>query len=69
MSHHGHHHGNRIARKHIGWAIGRLAERNLLSDEQAASWRVSLLRSNDNELVKRGLRDLYQTAQAVTEAA
>ena len=26
-----HHHGNRIARKHIGWAIGRLAERNLLA--------------------------------------
>ncbi len=69
LSHHGHHHGNRIARKHVGWAIGRLAERNLLSSERAASWRVSLLRTNDNAAVRLGLQQLYDEAQAKAAAA
>ena len=63
LSGHGAHHGNRIARKHIGWAISRLAERSLLSAEQAASWRAALLRSNDNAVVQEGLRRLYDTVQ------
>ena len=63
LSHHGHHHGNRIARKHIGWAIGRLAERNLLAAEEASSWRAALLRTNDNAAVAQGLRDLYGAVQ------
>jgi nifR3 family TIM-barrel protein len=63
LSAEGAHHGNRIARKHIGWAIGRLAERHLLSPEAAAEWRAALLRSNDNEAVARGLAELYETVQ------
>jgi nifR3 family TIM-barrel protein len=63
LSVHGSHHGNRIARKHIGWAIGRLAERRLLSPEAAAEWRAALLRSNDNAAVARGLAELYGTVQ------
>ena len=69
LSHHGSHHGNRIARKHIGWAIARLSERQLLSSEQATHWRVALLRTNDNTAVKQGLRELYDTAQAKAAAA
>ena len=63
LSTHGALHGNRIARKHIGWAIGRLAERHLLQPEAAARWRADLLRSNDNAAVARGLADLYGTVQ------
>jgi tRNA-dihydrouridine synthase B len=63
LSAHGAHHGNRIARKHIGWAIGRLADRHLLLPEAAAEWRAALLRGNDNEAVARGLAELYETVQ------
>jgi tRNA-dihydrouridine synthase B len=60
---HGPHHGNRMARKHIGWAIGRLAERHLLPPEAAAEWRAALLRSNDNQAVACGLAELYLRVQ------
>ena len=63
LSHHGAHHGNRIARKHTGWAISRLSERQLLGDEQAAEWRAALLRTNDNAAVRRGLHQLYDTVR------
>jgi nifR3 family TIM-barrel protein len=69
LARHGHHHGNRIARKHIGWTIGRLAERHIVTAGQAAEWRVALLRSSDNEYVKQGLRRLYDLAQSRAEAA
>ena len=60
---HGHHHGNRVARKHIGWAITRLAERSHLTPEQASEWRATLLRSTDNDAVRAGLRKLYDIVQ------
>lgn len=63
LSHHGHHHGNRTARKHIGWVIGRLADRGLLSAEAASNWRATLLRMNDNDAVRKGLLDLFEMAQ------
>jgi tRNA-dihydrouridine synthase B len=69
LSHHGSHHGNRIARKHIGWTITRLAERHLLDPELASSWRVALLRTSDNISVRRGIRELYDVAQSQAEAA
>ena len=63
LSHHGSHHGNRTARKHIGWVIGRLAERGLLSMDSASEWRSSLLRLNDNDAVREGLVTLFDMAQ------
>jgi tRNA-dihydrouridine synthase len=60
---HGAHHGNRVARKHIGWAITRLAERNLITPEKASEWRAALLRTNDNAAVRDGLRQLFDTVQ------
>jgi tRNA-dihydrouridine synthase B len=60
---HGAHHGNRVARKHIGWAITRLAERNLITPEKASEWRAALLRTNDNGTVRDGLRQLFDTVQ------
>lgn len=59
LSHHGSHHGNRIARKHVGWVIERLAERRLLDQPAAAHWRVRLQRTDDNATVAEGLRELY----------
>lgn len=63
LSHHGAHHGNRTARKHIGWVIGRLADRGLLSREAASDWRAALLRLGDNDAVRQGLRELFDIAQ------
>jgi nifR3 family TIM-barrel protein len=60
---HGANHGNRIARKHLGWVIGRLAERHLLQPEEAAAWRARLLQTNDNNDVRQGLSELYGRVQ------
>jgi tRNA-dihydrouridine synthase B len=60
---HGGHHGNRIARKHVGWVIGRLEERRLLTPEEAQQWRARLLQTNDNTAVADGLGELYHSAQ------
>ncbi|HUR43046.1 MAG TPA: tRNA dihydrouridine synthase DusB [Aestuariivirga sp.] len=59
LSHHGSKHGNRIARKHVGWAIARLEERGFLSIITANRWRETLLRTEDNKAITCGLRDLY----------
>jgi tRNA-dihydrouridine synthase B len=56
---HGEHHGNRIARKHVGWTIDRLAERQLIAADVAAQWRRRLLQTHDNQAVARGLSELY----------
>lgn len=69
LSRHGSHHGNRVARKHIGWTIGRLAERNLIPPESAPDWRARLLQTNDNAAVADGLRQLYLEAADQLEAA
>jgi hypothetical protein len=55
----GHEHGNRIARKHLGWVLARKSEQGLLSDEAAAAWRLRLLSENDNGRVRLALRDLF----------
>jgi tRNA-dihydrouridine synthase len=59
LSHHGGRHGNRIARKHVGWAISRLQERGFIGVVTAGRWRETLLRTEDNAAVARGLRQLY----------
>jgi nifR3 family TIM-barrel protein len=59
LSHHGNEHGNRIARKHVGWAIARLEERGFLSLVTANRWRETLLRTDNNKEVERGLCGVY----------
>ncbi len=51
--------GNKTARKHIGWAISRLEERQFLAPPQAASWRRKILTSRDNAHVAAALLELY----------
>ncbi len=59
LSLYGHVHGNRIARKHLGWIIERKVEQGLLSREEAAGWRRRLTSETDNAKVAEGLRELY----------
>jgi tRNA-dihydrouridine synthase len=68
MDFHGPHHGNRIARKHIGWVISRLTERGLLNAEADKTWRACLLQTQDNSVVALGLNDLYETALRAGDA-
>jgi nifR3 family TIM-barrel protein len=60
---HGAHHGNRLARKHVGWVIGRLSERGLLSADGDRAWRQRLLQTADNRSVADGLGELYAAAR------
>ena len=59
LTHHGSHHGNRIARKHVGWVIERLLQRHLLNAEMATHWRTTLQRTSDNGAVAHGISQLY----------
>jgi nifR3 family TIM-barrel protein len=59
IEYHGSLHGNRIARKHVGWAIARLEERGHLTAANASRWRGTLLRTTNNGEVARGLRGIY----------
>lgn len=61
LDHDGPDHGNRTARKHIGWTIERLYERNHLTRELASTWRQRLLQASDNATVRNGLADMYGT--------
>lgn len=59
LSLYGHEHGNRIARKHLGWVVERKCEAGLLSGETAAAWRHKLTAETDNAVVRRALRDFF----------
>ena len=59
IDYHGNEHGNRIARKHVGWAIARLKQQGCLDAERASRWRGTLLRTENNGDVARGLRNVY----------
>jgi nifR3 family TIM-barrel protein len=63
LHHYGSEKGARIARKHLGWLIERLAERGLLSREAAAWRRTSLMQSAHSDLILQQLRELYALAQ------
>jgi tRNA-dihydrouridine synthase B len=67
LAHYGPHHGNRVARKHVGWVIDRLAERAFLAADEVQAWRARLLRSGDNSSVAAGIRDLYDTCISAQE--
>jgi tRNA-dihydrouridine synthase B len=51
--------GNRTFRKHLGWAMMRLAERGLISPDHLHKLRGSLLKQQDNIAVRAGLSQLY----------
>lgn len=51
--------GNKMARKHIGWAIMRLEERGHLSPGEGAAWRQRIVTSRDNAFVAGSIVQLY----------
>ncbi len=67
IAHYGAAHGVKIARKHIGWAIDRWLDAGFLSAEDAAAWRLSLLRNPVAEEVRDGLQRLADTLCRATQ--
>jgi nifR3 family TIM-barrel protein len=63
LSLYGHEHGNRIARKHLGWVVDRKSAEGRLSVEASAAWRRKLTAETDNERVSQTLRDLFRRLQ------
>ena len=61
--------GNKTARKHLGWALMRLADRGHISGEAAAQWRRKLLSNENNEQVATSIKELYEAAAEQREAA
>ena len=54
--------GNKTFRKHLGWVIARLYERDLISAEQTMAARAGLLGQINNDIVRQGLRQIYDMA-------
>jgi tRNA-dihydrouridine synthase B len=51
--------GNRAFRKHLGWTISRLQNRQIITQESSAHLRATLLREPDNKKVKAGIQRIY----------
>ncbi|MBL8893283.1 MAG: tRNA dihydrouridine synthase DusB [Rhizobiales bacterium] len=62
LTHYGTEKGQRIARKHLGWAVDRIVERRLVSAERAVDQRRVLMATAEVDEVLRGLHDLYAIA-------
>jgi tRNA-dihydrouridine synthase B len=52
--------GNRSFRKHLGWTVARLGQRNLLSTQQVSDLRCTLLTEKDNAIVATGIAKLFE---------
>jgi nifR3 family TIM-barrel protein len=59
LGHYGHVHGNRVARKHLGWLVLRTEQAGWIGRDQAAAWRETLLRSEDNGAVSARLQQFF----------
>jgi tRNA-dihydrouridine synthase B len=53
--------GNKTFRKHLGWTVTRLLNRNLITPEKATWLRANLLTEQDNLKVAIGISDLFET--------
>jgi tRNA-dihydrouridine synthase B len=51
--------GNRAFRKHLGWTISRLQNRQIITQENSEHLRATLLREPDNQKVKAGIQKIY----------
>ncbi len=58
LDHYGEEHGLKIGRKHIGWAIERWCEADLIDQPGASHWRNALLRNPHSGAVLAGLDEL-----------
>jgi tRNA-dihydrouridine synthase B len=53
--------GNKTYRKHLGWLLTRLHERNLMSAEALQTARANLLSQSDNARVTAGIKHIFTT--------
>jgi tRNA-dihydrouridine synthase B len=51
--------GNKTFRKHLGWLLTRLAERNHLTHEALQNWRAKLLSNADNNAVTQSIKNVF----------
>lgn len=51
--------GNKTFRKHLGWTLDRLAERDLITAEQLVHHRAKLLPESNNKFVASALAAIY----------
>jgi tRNA-dihydrouridine synthase B len=51
--------GNRSFRKHLGWTISRLSQRQLLTTEETTHLRQTLLTEKNNDRVVVGIENLF----------
>lgn len=58
-SHYGHEQGNRIARKHLGWAIDRKVEEGRLHAATGKTWRNRIMSLTENGRVRTALRQFF----------
>ncbi len=52
--------GNRTFRKHLGWTITRLQNRQIITQKNSEHLRSTLLREPDNQKVKDGIQKIYR---------
>jgi tRNA-dihydrouridine synthase len=70
LSHYGAELGGRIARKHLGWYVEDLKDRELLEAEQARAWRTALVTRTRADDVRQEINRLYDAvAELSLEAA
>jgi tRNA-dihydrouridine synthase len=58
-SHYGAAHGNRIARKHLGWTVDRKVADGMLSPAGGRAFRAKLMALSDNRQVRTTLREVF----------
>jgi nifR3 family TIM-barrel protein len=56
----GHEHGNRVARKHLGWLVDRKLESGLITPERAHFWRGRLVKEGNNRKVQAGIASFFR---------
>ncbi|CAN5552871.1 tRNA dihydrouridine synthase DusB [soil metagenome] len=61
--------GNRIARKHLGWAVQRKLETGHVTPVEAQAWRQAMLQTSDNRQAEAALREFYMRLQDCSEKA
>jgi tRNA-dihydrouridine synthase B len=59
--------GNKTFRKHLGWTIDRLHERQLIDADTRTELRASLLGNKDNNLITSRITALYDQAASHSE--
>jgi nifR3 family TIM-barrel protein len=55
--------GNKTFRKHLGWLLGRLHERLMISAEVLQTARATLLSQRDNAIVTQGMKNIFSSIE------